>query len=296
MQKWITTLCVTFFLLQNGLVSQTINATSLDYKVLDSIKGAILYKKNVKTREGEWSILLQVIDIQQVKVEHLASTPHEGNQPEGLYLADKKFSKSPYFKMYGYQNAIKQAEKKYSKNLWGLMNAAFFEQYGDSTQLAFPIKVNGIIQSSGSSPNGPQNAPKIAYYKNTTLKALVWNDTMVSIQNYNPKTGHPLTDNSVKNALVSYDYKDHPAIILRKDPANRYHVLGTIKNQLLILTVNQTSLEYAAQHLRTLGVKGFIMTIDGGVSVFIHNHKKGNLELPSNTEKKLPHYFAFVKK
>jgi hypothetical protein len=198
--------------------------------------------------------------------------------------------------MYGYQNAIKQAQKKFDKKLWGLMNAAFFEQYGDSTQIAFPLKINGKFLTSGSSPYGPQKNPKKDYYKTTTLKALVWNETMITIKDYSTKTGVPLSDPDVKNAVVSYDYKDHPAKALYNDTPNRYHVLGTKNNQLYMLTVDKMSLENAAQQLRNLGVESDIMTIDGGVSVFIFNQKKGVLELPSNLEKQLPHYLVFVKK
>jgi hypothetical protein len=269
---------------------------ALGYTVLDSAKGAGLYKKNIKNEQLNCDIYLQVIDIQQVKIEQLASTPHNGPQPEGLYCDEKEFSRSPFFKMYAYQNAIKQAQKKFDKKLWGLMNAAFFEQYGDSTQIAFPLKINGKFLTSGSSPYGPQKNPKKDYYKTTTLKALVWNETMISIKDYSTKTGAPLTDPDVKNALVSYDYKDHPAKALYGDTPNRYHVLGTKNNHLFMLTVDKMSLENAALQLRNLGVESDIMTIDGGVSVFVFNQKKSILELPSNLEKKLPHYLVFVKK
>jgi hypothetical protein len=280
----------------NKTNAQTVEAKTLGYVKLDSIRGAIFYKKNQKINDSNCDIFLQIIDIQQVRIEQLASSPHSGKQPEGLYWENKELSHSPFFKMYAYQNAIKQAQKKFDKKLWGIMNAAFFEQYGDSTQIAFPLKINGKIVTSGSSPYGPQKHPKKEYYKTTTLKALVWNDKMITIKDYNTKSGEPLTDSDVKNALVSYDYKDHPAKALYGDTPNRYHVLGTKNNHLFMLTVDKSSLEDAAQELRNLGVEGDIMTIDGGVSVFIFNHKKGILEVPSNKEKQLPHYLVFVKK
>jgi hypothetical protein len=295
MQKlFIVLISIIFF--QSKTNAQSADLKSLGYIVLDSTKGASLYKKNLEFNGLNSIIILQVIDIQQVKIEQLASIPHGGVQPEGLYLNQKNLSKSPFFKMYAYQNAIKQAQKRFEKKMWGLMNAAFFEQYGDSTQIAFPLKINGKIVTTGSSPYGPQRNPKKEYYKNTTLKALVWNETTVSIENYNTETGEPLTDQKIKNALVSYDYKDHPAKALYGDTPNRYHVLGTKNNHLYMLTVDKTSLENAAQQLRALGISGDIMTIDGGVSVFIFNQKKGVLALPSNKEKKLPHYLVFVKK
>lgn len=283
-------------LFQTKIIAQYAEIKASGFIVLDSAKGASLYKKSIKTNGENTNCFLQVIDIQQVRIEQLASTPHTGQQPEGLYLDKKELSRSPFFKMYAYESAIKQAQKKFEKKVWGLMNAAFFEQYGDSTQIAFPLKINSKIVTTGSSPYGPQKNPKKEYYKTTTLRALIWNDTMITIKNYNTETGSPLTETQVKNAIVSYDYKDHPAKALYGDTPNRYHVLGTKNNQLYMLTVDKTSLENAAQQLRNIGISSDIMTIDGGVSVFIFNQKKGVLALPSNKEKKLPHYFVFVKK
>jgi hypothetical protein len=285
----------TFFYVKTTAQSVT-ESSALGYAVLDSAKGAILYKKSIKKNKINTDIYLQVIDIQQVRIEQLASTPHGGVQPEGFYCDKKEFSRSPFFKMYAYQNAVKQAQKKFDKKLWGIMNAAFFEQYGDSTQIAFPLKINGKFLTSGNSPYGPQKNPKKDYYKTTTLKALIWNETTIAIKDYNTKTGVPLTDSDVKNAVVSYHYKDHPAKALYGDTPNRYHVFGTKNNHLYMLTVDKMSLENAANELRNLGVESDIMTIDGGVSVLIFNQKKGVLELPSNLEKKLPHYLVFVKK
>lgn len=296
MQKFICFLIFTTLFHTKTSAQTTTEAKALGYTILDSTKGATLYKKSIKNNKTNSDIYLQIIDIQQVSIEQLASKPHGGAQPEGIYCDDKELNRSPFFKMYAYQNAVKQAQKKFDKKLWGMMNAAFFEQYGDSTQLAFPMKINGKFLSTGSSPFGPQKTPKKDYYKTTILKALVWNETTISIKDYDTKTGAPLTDSDVKNALVSYDYKDHPAKALYGDTPNRYHVLGTKNNHLYMLTVDKMSLENAAQLLRNLGIKEDIMTIDGGVSVFIFNQKKGMLELPSNVEKKLPHYLVFVKK
>jgi hypothetical protein len=295
MKKLVVLLIVSILFLTKT-IAQFAELKASGFIVLDSIKGASLYKKSIKTNGENTDYFLQVIDIQQVRIEQLASTPHGGQQPEGLYLDKKELSRSPFFKMYVYENAIKQTQKRFEKNAWGLMNAAFFEQYGDSTQIAFPLKINGKIVTTGSSPYGPQKSPKKAYYKTTTLKALVWNDTMITIKRYSTETGSPLTDGQVKNAIVSYDYKDHPAKALYGDTPNRYHALGTKNNHLYMLTVDKTSLENAAQQLRTLGISSDIMTIDGGVSVFVFNQKKGILALPSNKEKKLPHYLVFVKK
>jgi hypothetical protein len=291
-----TSLILLCFVVQTKIVAQLMNPQSLGYTLMDSIKGARLYKNNL-LKEGISSVVfLQVIDIQQVKIEQLASKPLKGTQPEGFYLNQKGYSKSPFFRMKTYNSAIKEAQSNHKKGIWGIMNAAFFEQYGDSTQIAFPLKINGEVVTAGNSPYGPNQNPKHSYYKTITLKALIWNDSTISIQDYNTDSGFPLTDKNVKNALVSYNYKDHPALALYKDTPNRYHVLGTKNNHLFMMTVDKTSIETAAQLLRALGVEQDIMTVDGGVSVFIFNQKKGVLEIPSNKEKKLPHYLVFAKK
>jgi hypothetical protein len=49
---------------------------------------------------------------------------------------------------------------------------------------------------------------------------VVKNDRHVEIADYDPKTGSPLNQMRVKNAIVSYEYKDHPAYLLGGDPPN----------------------------------------------------------------------------
>jgi hypothetical protein len=267
-----------------------------DYTVLDSVRGAVLFKKE-KNIAGEKTVFwLQWIDVRHIKIEQIALKSSNTTPTVGLYWQHETLSKSPYFKMITYRNIVSLSNNNYKNDCWGVMNAAFFEQYDDSTQLAFPIKINGDFVTAGSSPNGPQAKPKLSYYKNTTLKAFVWDDSTAAIQDYNVKTGYPLSDEKIKNAVVSYDYKDHPAKAIYDDPANRYHVLGVINNQIFMLTVNKTSLETAAKELRKIGVRSDIMTIDGGLSVFIHNAKVGTLEIPNGPKQRLPHYLMFLKK
>jgi hypothetical protein len=66
------------------------------------------------------------------------------------------------------------------------------------------------------------------------------------------------------------------------------------------MTVNRTTLDEAADLLRQLGVKGDIITIDGGSSTYLFNSGKGNIILPqpanqedNPTFRKLPHYLGF---
>jgi hypothetical protein len=91
---------------------------------------------------------------------------------------------------------------------------------------------------------------------------VVKNDSHVDIADYTPKTGGPLNQPTVKNAIVSYEYRDQPAYLLCGDPPNRYHVLGTLEQdhdgeRLAIVSVNRAKLEEAAKLLRQrgLGVK-----------------------------------------
>ncbi|MEH2171218.1 MAG: hypothetical protein V7K41_32095 [Nostoc sp.] len=72
---------------------------------------------------------------------------------------------------------------------------------------------------------------------------------------------------------------------------------------LLIMTVNQATLDEAADLLRKLGVKGDIITVDGRRSTYLFNSQKGNIIVPqlSNlqenpTFRHLPHYLGFRKK
>jgi hypothetical protein len=122
------------------------------------------------------------------------------------------------------------------------------------------------------------------------LQALVWDDSGAYITDYDPANGAPLDQSSVKNAIVSYQYSDHPAKVLAQNQVNRYHVIGTLDfdgikgdELLLIMTVNRATLDRAANLLRQLGVKDNIITIDGGSSTYLLNSRQGNIILPSTS-------------
>ncbi len=141
------------------------------------------------------------------------------------------------------------------------------------------------------------------YYRSIQLKALTWSGDKATISNYSPASGSPLNQSSVKNALVSYAYLDHPSYALAGDPENRYHVLGILStnndkkaNRLLIATTNRATLENAANILRQRGVKGDLMTIDGGISTYLWSAKSGDRILPQAASGEnvaaLPHYLG----
>lgn len=139
------------------------------------------------------------------------------------------------------------------------------------------------------------------------LKAFVWDDQQVYITDYDPVSGTPLNLPNVQNAIVSYQYSDHPAKVLAHNQVNKYHVLGILEKEgnklLTIVTVKKATLDEAAELLRKLGVKGDIMTLDGGSSTYLFNSQMKNIirPTPSNLNcgvifRKLPHYLAFRKR
>jgi len=215
-----------------------------------------------------------------------------------------------FFKNKLFSKVAEEYQQLYANNVFSIINCSFFEQYQPSTQLSFPIKFNGVVISGGNSPYGPVKEPKDKYYRNIRLKALVWDDNQAYITNYDLTSGAPLNQKAVKNAIVTYQYSDHPAKVLAQNQVNKYQVMGTLNKDgvkgdelLLIVTANQTTLDEAADLLRKLGVKGDIITVDGGRSTYLFNPQSGNIIVPqmSNlqanpTFRDLPHYLGFRKK
>ena len=288
-------------LINQTLVAQLPDFKKNGYKVLDAINGASLYSKIVRSKQANYTVFLHVIDLRLIKMGQWVSPSKDVEKaPQGHYLAVEKYSKSPYFKQHTPSKAITGLTNTYKTKLFGIINAAFYEQYTDTTQLSFPIKVDGEIRTAGSSPYGPHKTPKLPYYKKVVLKSMAWTDSTVVIQDYNTQSGYPLTSENIKNALVSYHYKDHPAHVIRAESPNLFYTLGTLSedNQpspyIFILTVNATTLDNAAAELVQLGIKSSIMTIDGGASVLIYNARKGTLMSPAS--RALPHYLFFTEK
>jgi hypothetical protein len=240
---------------------------------------------------------IQTIDLRKMQMDQLVGKVDRTQSAKGMYYPSKDKNSSPFFERLTTLEVRDDYQKHYGVEIFSIINASFFEDYKGSSRLSFPIKLNGKVITTGNSPYGPIPKPADSYYRNIQLKALTWGDGQVAITNYNPTTGYPLNQPTVKNALVSYIYKDHPAYTLAKDPANKYHVLGILKpNQLAIATVNHTTLESAANLLRQKGVKDDLMTIDGGISTYLWNSKAGDLILPQVAEKEkvaaLPHYLG----
>jgi len=270
------------------------------FQPVDTRDGAELYKKELPNGNLAY---LQVINVQKMQIDQLIGEVDRMAFNKGLYYQGENKYYSPFFKSKLFSEVTGEYKNLYGNGVFSVINCSFFEQYKRSTQLSFPIKFNGQVITGGNGIYGPVKKPKDGQYKNVRLKALVWNDREAYITNYEPQTGKPLNQKEVQNAVVTYEYKHHPAKLISKNPANRYHVIGTLDkdgrkgNELLaIITVNEATLDAAAKLMREFGVKGDIVTIDGGLSTYLFNPKIGEIMLPQSNNiatRELPHYLGF---
>lgn len=284
-------------------IAQTFTPPS-SYQLLDQKDGALLYKRQLSDGNQAY---LQVINLQKMQIDQLIGEVDNMGLGQGRYYKGEGEYYSPFFQMKLFEEVANEYKQLYEEAVFSLINCSFFEQYKSSSQLSFPIKFNGVVITGGHSPYGPISQPAESFYRNIRLKALVWDDSGAYITDYDPATGTPLNQSSVKNAIVTYQYSDHPAKVLAQNPANRYHVIGTLDfdgikgdELLLMMTVNRATLDQAVNLLRQLGVKDNIITIDGGSSTYLLNSRQGNIILPqpANQEdnpiyRKLPHYLGF---
>ncbi|MEH1922311.1 hypothetical protein [Nostoc sp.] len=287
-------------------ITQTFNPLS-SYQPLQIIDGAALYKKQLTNGNEAY---LQVIDLRKMHIDQITGEVDDMGLNEGKYYKGEGGHYSPFFQNKLFSEVTDEYKKLYANNVFSMINCSFFEQYQSSTQLSFPIKLNGVVITGGTSPYGPIKEPKDKYYSNIRLKILVWDNQHAYITDYNPVSGAPLNQKAVKNAIVTYQYSDHPAKVLAQNQVNKYQLIGTLNKDgvkgdelLAIMTVNQATLDEAADLLRKLGVKGDIITVDGGRSTYLFNSQQGNIIVPqlSNlqenpTFRHLPHYLGFRKK
>ncbi|MBN3959611.1 hypothetical protein [Nostoc sp. NMS8] len=287
-------------------ISQTFNPLS-SYQPLQVIDGAALYKKQLTNGNEAY---LQVIDLRKMHIDQITGEVDDMGLNEGKYYKGEGGHYSPFFQNKLFSEVTDEYKKLYENNVFSMINCSFFEQYQSSTQLSFPIKLNGVVITGGTSPYGPIKEPKNKYYSNIRLKTLVWDNKQAYITDYNPVSGVPLNQKAVKNAIATYQYSDHPAKVLAQNQANKYQLIGTLNKDgvkgdelLAIMTVNQATLDEAADLLRKLGVKGDIITVDGGRSTYLFNSQQGNIIVPqlSNlqenpTFRHLPHYLGFRKR
>ena len=278
--------------------------STLSSKRLLEVDGAVLEQIFL---EQQNKIYLQTIDLRRMQIDQIIGKI-ESKESKSLYYPSLAGVSSPFFERLTPTAARSRYQEQHPSTVFSVINASFFEEYESSTRLSFPIKLNGVLISGGSSPYGPVQKPADAYYRRVKLKALVWDSDTVKIIDYDPATGYPLNQPDIENALVSYDYRDHPAYVLADDPVNYYHVIGIVEsekdskagNKLLVATAARSTLKQAAEMLRQRGVKGTIMTIDGGISTYLWNVKAGDLVLPQvasgETVPALPHYLGIRSK
>jgi Phosphodiester glycosidase len=293
-------------ILSSFWIAQSFDPLS-SYQPLQIIDGAALYKKQLTNGNEAY---LQIIDLRKMHIDQIVGEVDNMGQNQGKYYQGEGVYYSPFFQRRLFLEVADEYKKLYANNVFSLINCSFFEQYESSSQLSFPIKLNGVVISGGNSPYGPVKEPKDKYYRHIQLKALVWDDQQAYVTNYDKVSGAPLNQKSVKNAIVTYQYSDHPAKVLAKNQANKYQLIGTLNKDgvkgdelLLMMTVNRATLDEAADLLRKLGVKGDIITVDGGRSTYLFNAKSGNIIVPqlSNPQenpafRNLPHYLGFRKK
>ena len=280
-------------------IQQSIHPSSVASETIATVDGATLDK--ILVERGN-VVYLQTLDLQKMHIDQLVGEV-DGEGSKGLYYPGENDESSPFFKRLTVRAVRDFYQQQHSAEIFSIINASFFEEYDSSTRLSFPIKVDGVLITAGSSPYGPIQEPADAYYRTVQLKALTWDDVRASISDYDPATGYPLNQPSVRNGIVSYAYQDHPAYALAGDPVNRYHVIGILNGdaggtgqRLLIATADRTTLQGAAEVLRQRGVTGDMMTIDGGISTYLWSATAGDLVLPQVAKGEnvpaLPHYLG----
>jgi hypothetical protein len=231
---------------------------------------------------------LQRIDVRRMRIEQVLGERDATQPAAGSYYPG---AGSPRFTRITTGQVERDCRARFGATLFSAVNFAFFEEYDRSTRLSFPAKSHGTVLSGGSSGYGPVASPRADYYRGVTLKALAWTDQRVAVGSYDPATGAPL--DAATDALVTYRYQDHPARALNADPPNRYQLLGTEgADHLLLLTVEHTTLDAAADLLRRRGATGDVLTFDGGVSTYLWQGSLGPLVPVTNQDGALPHYLC----
>jgi hypothetical protein len=156
-------------ILSSFWIAQTFNPLS-SYQPLQIIDGAALYKKELANGNEAY---LQVINLGKMHIDQIISEVDNMGVSEGKYYKGEGEYYSPYFPRKLFSEVADEYNKFYKNNAFSIINCSFFEQYQSSTQLSFPIKLNGVVISGGTSPYGPIKQPKDKYYSNIHLKALV---------------------------------------------------------------------------------------------------------------------------
>ena len=273
---------------------------TLEYKVIEDTPGGGIYYKCVS---DSIKIVLQVMDLRMIKCDFLLGGIKDIGNGDGIYF--KKNRINPQFYKLSPDSIFEFYSNTFGDGIISITNGAFFEAPKESisTSLAYPLKINGEIVSSGASPYGPHSG-------DYPLKILNISDSSASIMDYDVNTGFPLTSIKFINQIVALNYGHHPNAIEFKDSINeiktRYHLItavnfygNSLKETLLILSCNgDMSIFDLADEMKKIDFRikdDEILTLDGGSSISVKDGNGNNIIEPLNYVK-VPMYIGFRNK
>ena len=203
---------------------------------------------------------------------------------------------SPSFDLLGSDAVVRQAG-----DALAVMNGAFFETPGEpSSEIAFPLALDGTVVTGGRSPYGPGRPGAHRRRWGRPLRALGL-DTRVHVADYGRQTGVPLGQPGFENAVVSYAPEAHPTTL-----ATRFHVLGAVdadgdgalETLVVVTSDGQTRIAAAAALAARLGAgPDTQIALDGGASVLLWTLRAGFRHQPvpiGGRPQPLPHYLTLT--
>jgi hypothetical protein len=251
--------------------------------------GACTPKDAVSTRFEN----IAVIDLKSWSLVQVLGAQAEGQAAPGIY---RPASTSPAYARITPAGALHEATQALAGAPDVLVNAGFFESYDDATQMAFPLRRSGQWLTGGASPYGPRVEPKHAHYAGVQLHALAWSERGCAVLPLEPgKADDPAFD-PFPDAVVSYEWRDHPAVVLSGDPVNRYQLAAVRSSDTILLgTFGGVTLAQAASRMIDEGAVGPVLTMDGGISTCLWHPEAGfrqSPDKPGNAAIGLPHWLA----
>jgi len=290
MNKATFSLCLLLFLVNlQPVYSQSFTEafTEMGYSAVEQTEAVQLFKKDGNYLVG--------FNLQKMNVSSFQAVDSTKKSEVGNFLDNIS---SPFFNRIAYQDVIDNNEDAY------IINASFFESYKSSTQLSYPIYTDDNWITSGSSIYGPTKQPKDEYYGEIELLALQIGSESAKI------TAFEKENNPKDLIMVSQNYKDHPALILANNRVTRFLLVTTLdenedgKDEWLLLSIGLGNIVDRASELEKVNKQRYIMTLDGGSSVFFSHPTLGVLQKPARYNPvnfqemliDLPHYLVIKKK
>lgn len=146
---WLFSLVVAISAIWSSQVATAISFSS--YEAIDVKDGAGLYKKQLSNANEAY---LQVINIQRMQIDQILGSQDAKGVGEGKYYQGEGKYNSPFFIRKSFEEVQKTYQNLHKDKVFSIFNCAFFEEYKPSTQLSFPVKLNGKVVTAGSSPYG----------------------------------------------------------------------------------------------------------------------------------------------